>query len=144
MKPVTSRTSQFVAWLILRSWRLRQNGPPKRRLTLSGVHGVISQKIERTLHSHHYENPKSYKCLEFVLFCFSCQPWIQYCIKHFVAGWILEPHSKTINWNDCVLLLAVQLTPETSVKHVGEKIGWKGLSDIEKCDNENVKRDMMR
>jgi hypothetical protein len=35
-----------LAWLILRPWRWRRHGAPKRRLTLNGLHAVISQKIE--------------------------------------------------------------------------------------------------
>jgi hypothetical protein len=34
----------FLAWLI-RSWRWRQHVLPKRRLTFSRLHGVVSQKI---------------------------------------------------------------------------------------------------
>jgi hypothetical protein len=36
---------RFLARLILRPWRWRRYVPPKRRLTFSGLHGVISQKI---------------------------------------------------------------------------------------------------
>jgi hypothetical protein len=36
----------FLAWLILRPWRLRRHFSPKRRLTFNGLHDVISQKIE--------------------------------------------------------------------------------------------------
>jgi hypothetical protein len=35
----------FLARLILRPWRWRQYVTPKRRLTFTGLHGVISQKI---------------------------------------------------------------------------------------------------
>jgi hypothetical protein len=36
----------FLAWLILRPWRWRRHVLPKRRLTFSGLYGVIYQKIE--------------------------------------------------------------------------------------------------
>jgi hypothetical protein len=36
----------FLNWLIIRSWRWRRNVPPKRWLTLKGLHGVVSQKQE--------------------------------------------------------------------------------------------------
>jgi hypothetical protein len=35
----------FLAGLILRSWRLKQYVPPKRRLSFNGLYSVISQKI---------------------------------------------------------------------------------------------------
>jgi hypothetical protein len=35
----------FIARLILLPWRWRQYVPPKRQLTLNGLHGVIFQKI---------------------------------------------------------------------------------------------------
>jgi hypothetical protein len=35
----------FPAWLILRPWRWRRYVPPKCRLTLNGLHGVIFQKM---------------------------------------------------------------------------------------------------
>jgi hypothetical protein len=35
----------FLAQLIFRPWRWRRYVPPKRRLTLNGLHGVISQKM---------------------------------------------------------------------------------------------------
>jgi hypothetical protein len=34
------------AWLIIRPWRWRRHVPPKSRLALKGLHGVISQKKE--------------------------------------------------------------------------------------------------
>jgi hypothetical protein len=34
-----------LARLIFRSWRWKRNVPPKRQLTINGLHGVISQKI---------------------------------------------------------------------------------------------------
>jgi hypothetical protein len=36
----------FLPWLILGLWRWRRHFPPKRLLTFSGLHGVISYKIE--------------------------------------------------------------------------------------------------
>jgi hypothetical protein len=36
----------FLAWLISRPSRWRRHVPPKRRLTINGLHGVISRKIE--------------------------------------------------------------------------------------------------
>jgi hypothetical protein len=36
----------FLAWFILQPWRLRRYVPPKRRLYLNGLYGVISQKKE--------------------------------------------------------------------------------------------------
>jgi hypothetical protein len=36
----------FLVWLILRPWRWMKHVLRKRRLTFSGLHGVISQKIE--------------------------------------------------------------------------------------------------
>jgi hypothetical protein len=36
----------FLVWLILKPWWRRRYFPPKRRLNFSGLHGVISQKIE--------------------------------------------------------------------------------------------------
>jgi hypothetical protein len=36
----------FLARLILQPWRWRRHVPPKRRLTFSRLHSVISQKIE--------------------------------------------------------------------------------------------------
>jgi hypothetical protein len=35
----------FFVWFILRPWRWGQHVPPKRRLTIRGLHGVLSQKI---------------------------------------------------------------------------------------------------
>jgi hypothetical protein len=35
----------FLAQLIFRPWRWRRYVPPKRRLTLNGLHGVICQKM---------------------------------------------------------------------------------------------------
>jgi hypothetical protein len=35
----------FLAQLNFRPWRWRQYIPPKRRLTLNGLHGVISQEM---------------------------------------------------------------------------------------------------
>jgi hypothetical protein len=35
----------LVCWTILRPWRWRQYVPPKRRVQLYGLHGVISQKM---------------------------------------------------------------------------------------------------
>jgi hypothetical protein len=37
----------FLSWLILRPWRWRRHVPPKRWSTFSGLHGFISQKMER-------------------------------------------------------------------------------------------------
>jgi hypothetical protein len=34
---------------ILRPWRRRQHAPPKRRLTLTGLCGVIPEKVEVSL-----------------------------------------------------------------------------------------------
>jgi hypothetical protein len=42
MEQVPSR----LIWPILRRWRWRLYVPPKRRLSLKGLHGVISQKRE--------------------------------------------------------------------------------------------------
>jgi hypothetical protein len=73
----------FLAWLILRPWWWRWHAPPKRRLTFSGLHGVMTQKTElfiitavrtsdptrryisqgRTLHNHRCENLRSYTAL---------------------------------------------------------------------------------
>jgi hypothetical protein len=39
-------SSWFFARLIFRAWRWRRYVPPKRRLTFTGLHGVISQKTE--------------------------------------------------------------------------------------------------
>jgi hypothetical protein len=36
----------FLPWLILRPWRWRRHIPPKRLLTLNGLHGFIFQKME--------------------------------------------------------------------------------------------------
>jgi hypothetical protein len=36
----------FLVWFIFWSWRWRRHVSPKRRVTFSGVHGVISQKTE--------------------------------------------------------------------------------------------------
>jgi hypothetical protein len=36
----------FLAWLVLRPWRLWLHVPPNRRLTFNGLHGILSQKIE--------------------------------------------------------------------------------------------------
>jgi hypothetical protein len=43
-------------------WRWRRYAPPKRRLTVNGLHGIKSQKIVllRTLHNHRCDNLKSY------------------------------------------------------------------------------------
>jgi hypothetical protein len=35
----------MVCWTILRTWRWRRYVPPKRRVQLNGLHGVISQKM---------------------------------------------------------------------------------------------------
>jgi hypothetical protein len=35
----------MVCWTILRPWRWRRYFPPKRRVQLNGLHGVISQKM---------------------------------------------------------------------------------------------------
>jgi hypothetical protein len=43
----------FLAWLILRPWRLRRYVLPKRRLTFNGLHGVTSQKIELFKYQKH-------------------------------------------------------------------------------------------
>jgi hypothetical protein len=37
---------RFFAWLLLRPWRWRKSVPPKRRLTLKDLQGVISQEVE--------------------------------------------------------------------------------------------------
>jgi hypothetical protein len=39
-------SSWFLAWVILRPWRWRRDIHPKHRLTFSGLHGVLLQKIE--------------------------------------------------------------------------------------------------
>jgi hypothetical protein len=39
------KASWFLARLIFRLWKWRRNVPPKRRLTFTGLHGVISQNI---------------------------------------------------------------------------------------------------
>jgi hypothetical protein len=36
----------FLAWHILRPWKLRQHDPPKRLLTFNGLHSYISQQTE--------------------------------------------------------------------------------------------------
>jgi hypothetical protein len=36
----------FLPWLTLRPWGRKRHVSPKRRLTFTGLHGVISQKIE--------------------------------------------------------------------------------------------------
>jgi hypothetical protein len=36
----------FFDWLILRPWRWRPRVRPKRQLTFSGLHGLISQKTQ--------------------------------------------------------------------------------------------------
>jgi hypothetical protein len=36
----------FLAWFILRPWRLRWHIPPKLRWTFDGLQGIISQKVE--------------------------------------------------------------------------------------------------
>jgi hypothetical protein len=43
----------------LRSWKWKRHVPPKRRLTVNGLHGVISHENE-TPHNHRCENLKSY------------------------------------------------------------------------------------
>jgi hypothetical protein len=50
------------AQLIVRLWRWRRYVPLKRRLTLNGLHGVISKKMVlcRTLHNVRCENLKSF------------------------------------------------------------------------------------
>jgi hypothetical protein len=62
----------FLAWLILWPWRWTRYVPPKRWLTFSGLHGVISQKIELfndstvhdfiSGHSQHNAHPFSGMC----------------------------------------------------------------------------------
>jgi hypothetical protein len=49
----------FLAWHILRPWRWRWHIHPKRWLTFSRLHWIISQKII-TLHNHCRENRRSY------------------------------------------------------------------------------------
>jgi hypothetical protein len=36
----------LLAWLTFRAWWWRGHAPPKRRLTFTGLHGVVSQKTE--------------------------------------------------------------------------------------------------
>jgi hypothetical protein len=42
----------FLAWFLLRPWWWRRHVPPERRLTLDGLHGIISLKWELFLVHH--------------------------------------------------------------------------------------------
>jgi hypothetical protein len=74
----------FLACLIFRPWKWRRYIPPKRRLTLNGLHGVISPE-ENALHNHRCENLKSYNNafnpLEWIA-CI-CVTLMRQCLIHF-------------------------------------------------------------
>jgi hypothetical protein len=57
---VQQTSEQAGAELILRPWIWRRYIPPKRRVQLNGLHGVISPE-DSTLRNHRCENLKSYK-----------------------------------------------------------------------------------
>jgi hypothetical protein len=56
---LSSASSWFLTWFILRPWRWRRHVPQKRGLIVNGLHGVISQKM--CLHNHCCKNLKSWR-----------------------------------------------------------------------------------
>jgi hypothetical protein len=76
-------SSWFLARLILRPWRWRRYVPPKRRLTLNVLQGVISQKIEVFITTA-VRNIKSYifsLMLSHEIVFLACPPLIQYSLS---------------------------------------------------------------
>jgi hypothetical protein len=73
----------FLAQLIIRPWRWKQYVPPKRRLTLNGLHGVISQKMVRFITTAvRTSNPTSLQGVTFlhIVACSVHTCWLLYSI----------------------------------------------------------------
>jgi hypothetical protein len=89
----TPASRWFLAWLILRQWRWRYV-PPKRRLTLTGLHGVISQKITELFITTGVKtsNPK-------IIICIGCETkWLWFNGKPLKTTRKLRQDSRNVNY----------------------------------------------
>jgi hypothetical protein len=74
----------FLLNLFLRPWRCRRYIPPKRRLTLKGLHGIISQEMILSVLKNVYNFIRSssqYIRWIIINYCYTIQNWLMWCTK---------------------------------------------------------------
>jgi hypothetical protein len=81
-------STRVVCWLILQAWRCSLHNTPKHRLTLKGLHGVISQKTEiftLRIWCHVYDVTIDGFWIDWIYWTFWYSLWLRFtvhCYRH--------------------------------------------------------------